>query len=356
MLLKHEIYQNAPMKIADFMSILNKHAKLGYYTTKENIIGSKGDFVTSPEISQMFGECIGIHIANSYQNRRFNIINFIELGPGKGTLATDVLRTLKQLPGFCKAKYKYVSIDKNPYFRHVQKERISKYVDCFESYCEVDHVPPFDNEMCNPLNVFLAHEFFDALPTSLYYQEKSKFFEIKVDTNESKGLTLKKFPIYNVRQLDDYIRLNSNDRIFMEYSDDVRKHVLWINSKVHESKGASVGVIIDYGYDRPSPFSLRAILKHRFVGLFDHMGEADYSVNVDFKLMRLIFETGKQLSSNLSTQARFLIDNGIYERMDLLGRTNPASLESFRQDVHRLLSPIEMGQIYKVLTFKSKSQ
>lgn len=346
-----EICKRSPIRISDFMRIVNTHPAAGYYTTKANILGHKGDFITSPEITQMFGECIGIFIGNAYSNRDFPHVHLFEFGPGTGTLACDVLRTLRQLRRFSSTHFSYSSIDTNPYFIEAQRKKISNHVDKFETFGSFSEVSSAEESNENSLTIFLAHEYLDALPTDLYYKQNSDYYEVKI-VRGSCDFYLEKFAIEDGNKMDEYIRLNANNESTMEFSSDVKKHIQWIKSEITKNRGHCLGLIIDYGYYKPSPYSLRAILQHQFVGIFDNVGEADYSVNVDFKLIREILESDKSISCELFSQSRFLIDNGIYERMQALCSANPTVSGNLKRDVHRLISPAEMGQIYKFLSFK----
>ena len=349
-LLENHLILKSPLKISDFMRMVNSHKDLGYYTSKKNILGLKGDFITSPEVSQIFGECIGVYVGRNLSGYSCNRINFIELGPGKGTLAFDVIRTLKQFSTFKHFKITYRAIEANPYFRHHIQSKLSKSVDIlelFERVQDLDYTK--DTEVEGAMNIILAHEFFDALPTDIFYRDKSQLYELLVKADLDR-FSLIKSTLQDDCNLDKYISDNIKEECSLEYSQDVREHALWIKNAILNSSTPSIAILIDYGFNKPSPFSLRAILEHQFVGLFDSIGQADYSVNVDFQLLSNLINNAKNLICKVTTQSKFLIDNGLFERLHVLGDTNRHLYSQLKQDAYRLISPQEMGQVYKVLT------
>jgi NADH dehydrogenase [ubiquinone] 1 alpha subcomplex assembly factor 7 len=195
-----KIKLNGPMSVAHYMQEALTNPVKGYYTTKDKVLGSHGDFVTSPEISQMFGECIGIWLIHEWRKmgsaRPFQLV---ELGPGHGTLMQDILRTIMKLVPNELANLSVHLVETSQTMRKVQQARlcgyyqqkpesgdddssdhqaISKQGPTVKWYSRVNDVP-------KDFTFFIANEFFDALPIHKFVKDAGCWQEILVDIDQS---------------------------------------------------------------------------------------------------------------------------------------------------------------------------
>ena len=175
--IRNRIKQEGPISVYDFMKHALQTAEAGYYTGQTSILGTTGDFTTAPEISQLFGEIIGLWCLNIWHlNGCPKKFNLIELGPGNGTLMKDLLRATKNAKAFHKAlKIYFVEINNN--FIEKQKKQINHHsIEWVPSY---DHVP-------KGFSILVANEFFDALPINQYTKKKENWQINMVDLNADK--------------------------------------------------------------------------------------------------------------------------------------------------------------------------
>ena len=179
-LLKKTIKKYGALTVKDFFNVVLYHEKFGYYR-KKNIVGKVGDFTTSPEISQVFGEILcNSLLLNSSQFEKNKNISFIELGPGRGFLARDILRTIKKLDDnlFQKIKSIYFLEKSEIFFNNLKKLHNSINI-----INDIGKIP-------NTYNIIFANEFFDALPINQYFYTKKKWYEVLITLDRKDKFTL----------------------------------------------------------------------------------------------------------------------------------------------------------------------
>lgn len=348
--LKELIKINGPITVARFMKNALTHPSLGYYNTKE-VFGRKGDFITSPEISQIFGESIGLKIVQwARMHKPKGPIHLIELGPGRGTFMHDVLRTVKQFSDV-KSQVKRVSlVEVSEKLRKFQENKLGEFS------CNIDwaaSVDQFNPERCKKTStVILAHEFFDALPIHAFNRiSGNEWREIMVGLDQQDVFALQLAHSETFSQklfLPKHVEA-SQDAI--EVCPEGIKIANWIK-KCFSFSPSALGMIIDYGiYGAPSG-SLRAIKEHKILGdPLQDVGECDLSADVDFRALDSIFKD--VFETEFKYQGQFLLDMGIRERTMMLIERNrhlPEIASHLVSSYERLVNPKEMGSIYKVLT------
>ena len=182
-LLRQLIEQEGPMRLDRYMGLCLGHPQHGYYMTRDPF-GEAGDFVTAPEISQMFGELIGIWCATQWQAmgspRNFNLV---ELGPGRGTLMADALRAAKVMPGFAPAAHVHM-VETSPVLRRMQRDKLGVLAAWHDRLADVPEGP----------SIIIANEFFDAIPIRQFEWRDGHCFERCVGVGES-GLTIGLAPV-----------------------------------------------------------------------------------------------------------------------------------------------------------------
>lgn len=324
--LKETIKEKGSIDLYEYMKLCQMHPEFGYYSRKpaDHILGNKGDFITSPEISSIFGEMSAFWIFLQWERigrpYRFNLL---ELGGGRGVLMQDAIATLQKLSSFS-AKFNIHFLEINPGLRKLQQQQLS-------GKAESTHHESLDflNEEKHPIFV-IANEFFDALPVQQYVCKDDLWYKAYVELDTKESLSLVHVPYDGQPE-------------HTEIQPDVQGALRHVYGSISRCGGASV--FIDYGYWEGKGDTLQAVYQHKNVSPFDHPGLVDLSVHVDFKNMALQC-SNYGLHYNYSTQRQFLMDFGIVLRAS---QGNNPNSEEVRKAVRRLIDPAEMGHLFKVL-------
>jgi SAM-dependent MidA family methyltransferase len=342
----------------DEMIKLSMHFYAGSYYQKKSLLGEGGDFTTSPEISQLFGEIIGLWAIQQWYDigspRKFSLV---ELGPGRGFLMRDLMRVAKLDPAFYDAIDSIYFIEINPYFKDWQKRNLSGFNKKLKWRNRAELIPPLPS-------IFVANEFFDVLPIKQYLKVKELWYEtiLVIDPADSK-IKFDKIPLSRLLQeqlLTEY--REAHDGAVLEESLDSLKVVRFIGEHTNECGGA--GVIIDYGYYIPNyargreafNSTLQAVRNHKYHPLLDNLGEADLSAQVDFFALERALKSRKVIASAITTQREFLLKYGIDIRAKLLSSHLPEDEKSLiNKQLHRLIDNNQMGNLFKVMTFFNKT-
>jgi NADH dehydrogenase [ubiquinone] 1 alpha subcomplex assembly factor 7 len=335
-LIDMQLTQNGPMSIATYMGLALTHPRAGYYTGKDPL-GAKGDFVTAPEISQMFGELIGFWLVNMWQQMSEPpSLTLLELGPGRGTLMQDALRVAAKAEGFLDACHVQL-FETNPALKAQQAERLGPYNPYWAS--EIDSVAE------DPLLV-VANEFFDALPIRQFVKGTDGWHERQVGLREGRrvfGLSPTPIP---ESSMPEEVRGAAPGEIY-EVSLASADVVQQLGSRIRDQRGALLA--IDYGYgELRTGETLQAVRNHAFVNPLDAPGEVDLSAHVSFGALRIVAEELGLTVEKLSTQRDFLGGLGIVERATALARANPERIDEIGAALRRLTAPEEMGTLFKV--------
>jgi NADH dehydrogenase [ubiquinone] 1 alpha subcomplex assembly factor 7 len=335
-LIATQIRASGPISIATYMGLCLTHPRLGYYKGADPL-GARGDFVTAPEISQMFGELVGFFCVNIWQQMgEPKSFTLLELGPGRGTLMQDALRAASRAEGFIDAAHLQL-FETNPALRAMQAERLGQYHPYWQS--EIGAVSD------DPL-IVVANEFFDALPIRQYVKAADGWHERLVglrDENLAFGLSP---TALSSKTMPAAVR-DAPDGAVYEAGLAATQALTEIARRVSANGGAILA--IDYGYGETQPGeTLQAVARHQFADPLDHPGEVDLSAHVDFgALAEAAHATGLKTMS-LATQGEFLTRLGINERAAQLIRSNPGELANIEAGVHRLTDAAQMGDLFKV--------
>lgn len=327
------IKENGFITIDRFMEICFLDEEHGYYRKKQPL-GSEGDFTTAPEISQLFGEMIGLFLINWIsQNLPDTEFEIVELGAGKGTLMNDLLRTLKKFPQiYEKAKINIIDINE-PLIKH-QKKLLNKYDIKIEWLSAIEEI-----KTLKPV-IFLANEFFDALPIKQYLFKDNKWHERVIKHNND--LYFSSIPS------DIEFSGNPKESDIKEISPETIAGAENISDLISLNKGLSI--IFDYGYSQNSfGDTLQSLYKNKYNPIFENIGISDITYHVDFPSLKNIFET-KGLSCFLQTQREFLLATNIEKRAEMLIiNKDSTTKKSILEGMERLVSPKEMGVLFKCL-------
>jgi NADH dehydrogenase [ubiquinone] 1 alpha subcomplex assembly factor 7 len=343
--LKRLIEANGPMSIADYMAHCLSDPEHGYYTTRDPF-GAHGDFITAPEVSQMFGEIVGAWLIEAWRLCGSpSPVQLVELGPGRGTLMADILRVAAKVPEFAEAIRVHL-IEISPALRTRQAETLAAFKRDVEWHTSFSDVPK------GPL-LLIANEFFDALPIRQYVRSKSAWRERVVGLDAGGKLT---FGIgAGTASVDDAVAQRATEGSVMEACSAANALMTEIVSRIVEYGGAAL--IIDYGYDAPSlADTLQAVRGHNYADPLDAPGEADLTAHVDFgTLARTARTVGASVHGPMN-QGDFLISLGLLERAGRLGRNaDETARETLRLAVERLAGPDQMGTLFKTMAITQTS-
>lgn len=327
-----------PLTIASFMTTCLLHPRHGYYTT-QTPFGAAGDFVTAPEISQMFGELIGLCLAQAWLDRGApKPFNLVELGPGQGTLMADILRATAKIPGFGTAARIHM-VEASPTLRDKQISTIENGIVHHDTVQDLPFGPTF----------LVANEFFDALPIRQFVRQGGSWRERVIGVKDGElafGLTDPISPPELSHRLED-----TSDGDLVEISPTSANVAQEIGQRLATDPGAAL--IIDYGDWRSLGDTFQAVKGHQKSAPLACPGEADLSAHVDFEAIALAAHPA--VASRLTPQGVFLERLGITERArNLAARLAGKALETHVAAHRRLTHPDEMGTLFKVMALYSQ--
>jgi len=339
------IKKDSVLSLDKFINESLYNEKLGYYM-KSNPFGEKGDFITSPNISILFSEMIAIWIISFWENLNCpEQFNLIELGAGNGEMMTIMINTFKKFPQFknsCNIKI----LEKSRHLKKVQKKIIKVgEVEWLNDLKNLDNLP------C----IFIANEFFDALPIKQFIKKKGKWFERYVKFNNkinSEYLDI----LFDIKKLEKEVKFKvSLKQNFIEYSPLALEYLKIITNKINNNGGGIL--IIDYGYlEKEMKNTIQAVSKHKYTNIFNNFRNSDITYNLSFNLISQIIGKLGSFFQVTTTQKKFLTKLGILKRAEILSKNMLFSKKAdmyFR--VKRLIDEKQMGNLFKV-TFITKKK
>jgi len=339
---------HGPITVSSYMTEALTNPKYGYYIN-QNPFGSSGDFITAPEVSQMFGELIGLWFADVWlkMGEPFKV-HLIEFGPGNGTLMADFLRVLYLLPDFLDGIELHF-VEASPQLIDIQKEKFNKF-NGKTSWHETVKSALSAAEDDDATTFIVANEFFDALPIRQFQKGDLGWHERMVSVNENgDGLipVLSPFPVHDVKLPTRLKEADIHSIIEMSPMSD------YITGLVveHIKKYSGVALFIDYGYTKyRTGETLQAIEKHKYAHIFEKPGYADLSAHVNFRKMIEIIKQADLKALGPVYQGNFLNDIGIEERFNTLTKeARPQQIKDIVSSLNRLVAPDEMGTLFKVI-------
>ena len=337
------IEAQGPMSVAQFMTISLLDPKCGYYATRDPL-GAGGDFTTAPEISQMFGEMIGLWLVQAWSDQGCpRNPRLVELGPGRGTLMADILRTAKVAPEFL-TDLEVVLIEASPTLQQVQADKLRSLG------ADICWQAQFDDSLTDRPLFLVANEFFDALPLRQYVKTDRGWCERMV-TVLNDELSFALAPVPTPPAAIPRGHENAPDGAVFEISPAATALAEDIARTVAAKGGAAL--IIDYGYAEASGFSetLQAVSGHRFADALADPGEDDLSAHVDFAALAEAGRRGGAQVFGPVTQGMLLANIGISERAEQLMKSNPESANALFSAIERLIGNDQMGKLFKALAF-----
>lgn len=323
-----EILEHGSIGLDRYMELCLSHPQYGYYM-KQQPFGSKGDFTTSPEISQMFGELIGLWLVHMWNEigapERFALV---ELGPGRGTLMADLLRAAQVQPSFLEAAEIFL-LESSEKLRQEQIKKLDGF--------SITHINNLQSLPEIPI-LLVANEFFDALPVQQWVKNDFGWQERRIAT----GLKIAHTKTIPQPELDKrYPKLATGQIV------EINKAAVAISNVITKrlTRLGGAALIIDYGEFDGVGDTFQAVQNHKKTDPFESPGEADLTAHVKFCDL---VQGG--VNQNFTTQGSFLEQLGINARREALEKT---ARKSLRTEQNRLVSDDEMGRLFKVLALSS---
>ncbi len=333
-IISDQIRRFGPMSVAQYMTLALLHPTHGYYT-QHNPLGADGDFVTAPEISQMFGEMLGLSLLQTWRDQAiFGPFVLAELGPGRGTLMADILRVAQKVPAFARAAQVWL-VEASPLLKDRQQDTIDhENLHWAETVADLPDGPLF----------VVANEFFDVLPVHQFQRTASGWRERMV------GLRGDGFAFGLGGGMPAIGELSSAQAV---KPGEIRETRPAANGIIGElatriARFGGAGYVIDYGDAASLGNTLQAVARHEKVDPLLEPGRADLTAHVDFGALR--HAAGGVGCTDLTPQGVFLERLGITERARALSRNlGGRALENHVTAHRRLTHPDEMGTLFKVL-------
>ncbi|OXU24182.1 hypothetical protein TSAR_001215 [Trichomalopsis sarcophagae] len=353
---------SGPISVANYMKTVLTHPTKGYYTTKD-VFGQKGDFVTSPEVSQLFGEMIGLWILAECNKIHYKPFQIVELGPGRGTLTHDILRVFRQL-GWTDRISAIHYIEVSPVLAKIQKEKLCSTIASEEITAPSNKSYQFGKtkdkieiywyksiaDLPEGFTVFIAQEFFDALPIHKFQKTKNGWFEVLVDVDPNSEKVPKFRYVLAKTDACDLILDKSDKREHVEISPEAMNIMRYISSAITQNGGFSL--FVDYGHNGEKTDTFRAFRDHKQCDPLKDPGTADLTADVDFALLKKVAkESNKLLCYGPVAQREFLKDTGIDIRlMNLCKNATEEEKQQLKSGYDKIMNPNEMGTCFKVVS------
>jgi NADH dehydrogenase [ubiquinone] 1 alpha subcomplex assembly factor 7 len=338
------IAAQGPISVAQFMTLALHDAEAGYYSTRDPF-GRGGDFITAPEISQMFGEMLGLWCGQTWVDQGCpKNTKLVELGPGRGTLMADALRALKRVPGFMD-EVELVLVEASPTLRDIQHERLK------DSGAKIRWSTHFDISD-SPL-LLLANEFFDALPVRQYVKTARGWCERMVIVKNGE-LDFALAPQVTPSAAIPASRAGAPEGGVYEASPSSTSLMEEIGRVIATHGGAAL--LVDYGYATTGfGETLQAVRNHRFVTILSDPGTSDLSAHIDFTALAEAARHGGAQIYGPRPQGEFLDALGIGARARRLVQSNPSEIENLTKAVARLTAPDQMGNLFQAMALLPSS-
>tara|TARA_Y100000590_G_C15704497_1_gene1008078 strand:+ start:811 stop:1881 length:1071 start_codon:yes stop_codon:yes gene_type:complete len=338
--------EKKPITLDKFIDIALYNKKHGYYM-KKNPFGKKGDFITSPIISNLFGEMVAVWCVAFWEYLgKPKKITIVEMGPGDGSLCNNLLQTFKRFSVF------YDCLEVNLFeisnkLKVIQKKKIkNKKVKWIKTLKKFNYGPI----------IFLGNEFFDSLPIKQVYKKNNLFFEkyIEFGKKEKKLKFIYKKANKNLINSIKKLNLIKSGNI-IEYPKKAIDYLYDIEKSINKFDGGLL--TFDYGYTKNNNNnSLQSVKKHRYFNPLINPGNSDITSHVNFELFKEVLVKSNLSTSGAITQNEFLQKMGIVERANILSKKMSfKSKADLYYRINKILNPSQMGSLFKVL-FASKNK
>ncbi len=327
------IAAEGPLRLDRYMALCLSHPQHGYYATRDPF-GAEGDFITAPEISQVFGELIGVWGAAAWAAMGSpTSFNLVELGPGRGTLMADILRAAKVMPGFAEAARLHL-VETSPVLKRMQTEKLPHAA--FHNSIDTISAAPM---------ILIANEFFDCIPIRQFERRHGKWLERVI------GLENNRLALGRIEAED--LAPQGSDGDIIEFAPARAEIASAIGQRLASHPGSAL--IIDYGHAQTAPGdTLQAMRQHRFAAITESPGQCDLTSHVDFEALAKALAKGGAETWPLLTQRAFLLSMGLEQRSAILAAKAEGDARALiERAMTRLAHPDQMGNLFKVLAATS---
>jgi SAM-dependent MidA family methyltransferase len=333
LMLARQIEGSGPISVAEYMRSANEE----YYSAADPF-GADGDFVTAPEISQMFGELAGLWLADLWMRaNRPATCKYVELGPGRGTLAADALRAMARF-----------DFDPAVYFVETSEVLRASQLTSVPVARVIGKVENLPND--GPL-LIVANEFFDALPIKQLIATHAGWRELLVARGP--GGTFVTVPgTHNMDHIVPPAIRSAPANSIYETAPETSRIIFDLLTRLKKQGGALL--VIDYGYCEPGLGStLQAVKDHAFAGPFENPGQHDLTAHVNFLELANLAEMREMRVSGPAGQGDWLTALGINQRAASIAAQSPDRADEINAARDRLVDAAQMGTLFKVLAISS---
>ena len=332
------------LPLDQFINLALYDKNTGYYM-KKNPFGEGGDFITAPNITRLFSEIIAVWTVTFWKSigspKKFNLL---ELGAGNGEMMKVINETLMNFPE-CYNACNFIIYEKSDFLIKEQKKNLNSKKFSWSLNLEKINTNP---------TIFLANEFFDAIPIKQFFKKKDGWVEKFVDLNNPQKAEFKEEKI-DIEEIEKNLNFEiSKNQSIIEYSPDTFKYLKIICDLIEKNDGGML--IIDYGYAHGKMHeTLQAVNNHKYSNILENIGESDITYNINFQLFEKFFNKFKVIDSIFTNQKKFLTSMGILQRAEIISKNIAFSKKAdLFYRVRRLIDEKQMGELFKVMLIKKK--
>ena len=338
--LRDMITHHGPISVAQFMEICLGHPRHGYYMTRDPF-GAECDFITAPEISQMFGELLGAWVADCWlQLGRPSPFIWLDCGPGRGTLMCDMWRATRKVQGMHEAAHIYM-LEASPYLRNIQ-ERTCGHFNTINWIASLDDLPRHAPVLAT------GNEFLDALSVHQFHYKNGQWYERVVGLDDNNALTFGLGAVPDALSARMPESAPDDERVY-EVSPQREAFIDNLSARIGSQGGACL--FIDYGYAGPAyGDTLQAVNNHAFCYPLANPGDCDVTAHVDFTPLRNIAYRYDLKATVPVDQKLFLRRLGIDQRYAILDQhCSKAQGDALHKAYTRLMDDDQMGSLFKAI-------
>ena len=339
-----KITKTINLPLDQFINLALYDKNIGYYM-KKNPFGKSGDFITAPNITRLFSEIIAVWTITFWKSigspKKFNLL---ELGAGNGEMMKVIDETLMNFPE-CYNACNFIIHEKSDFLINEQKKNLHSKK--FSWLLNLEKIN------ANP-TIFLANEFFDAIPIKQFFKKKNGWIERFVDLNDLKKAKFKEKEIdIKIVEKNLNFKISKNQNI-IEYSPEAFKYLKIICDLIKKNDGGIL--IIDYGYaNNKMRETLQAVTDHKYSNILENIGDSDITYNINFNSFEQFINQFKEINSIFTNQKNFLTSMGIIQRAEIISKNIPFSEKTdLFYRIRRLIDEKQMGELFKVMLIKKK--
>tara|TARA_Y200000002_G_C22653143_1_gene652282 strand:+ start:614 stop:1669 length:1056 start_codon:yes stop_codon:yes gene_type:complete len=337
-----KINRSTSLPLDQFIESALYDENFGYYM-KKNPFGKDGDFITAPNITRLYSEIIAIWIITFWKSIGSpEKLNLLELGSGNGEMMKVIIETLENFPKYLHV-FNFIIYEKSDFLINQQRKKLnSKKILWIKSLNKINSKP----------TLFLANEFFDAIPVKQFFKKRDGWVERYVDIKNPQKVEFK-YKKVNIKKFENILNFKiSKNQDIIEYSPGAFEYLKTICKTIQKHNGGIL--IIDYGYlDSKMRETLQAVNNHKYSNVLENIGDSDITYNINFSIFQKFINQFDKLNSIITSQKKFLTSMGILQRAEIISK-NMRFLKKtdLFYRVRRLIDKKQMGELFKVMLIK----